>query len=770
MPLSKQGGIYHTLLHDIDCILYYTAELLLMAEKQTEFSYKSIELYKSESLGSGSYGGVYKAKCDGLLCAAKIMHPELYDLRDPGTETYLQKFREECHLLSLARHPNVVQYLGTYTDPDTRLPVLLMELCDESLTSFLERSPGPLSYHIEVNICHDIALALVYLHSNGVIHRDLTANNILMMAGPRAKITDFGMSKFAPACFRQRAFSVTRCPGNALYMSPESLDEERPYTAKLDIFSFGVIIVQILTRKFPSPTNRLRKVNQVSGKFVVVPEIERREAHLKLIPDTLPLKPVALECLKQNECERPSAQPLSERLSQLKILTYYAESKEGMAKATQAESSAGSEKLERATEAKELQDKILQVQEMIQKNLSDTRDDTSVAKEGDVIEEKIEQVLCEMQHYLQQKSKILEHSQKEKPRALTDPLQVVSIHKNTIRQQEIASRDEEQEENITTTTAAASLKLSTMCSKYGKKAPEKLHKGAATVYGRKIYLRPGASDKLYSYEYDNSEKWCRLLDNPNWNYGLAVIDGFVTGVGGSSGALPTNSLLSLSETGEQREWLEVFAPMPTKRSNATCVTTDHVLVVAGGDAVHFLESHAERSSLLFKPVSTVEVMNVTTKQWTTFSPLPQICSSLSAAVLTDTLYLAGDFTSSSGSSKSTLFSCSIASLLPPTSVDSPSHGGWKESSSVPATRSSLVSFGGDLLAIGGRDDSGRSTPNIYRYDPHTDSWAITNQMKEKRSSCFAVTPSEEYLVIVGGYSSRRDNATDSVEILDGCIC
>ena len=96
------------------------------------------------------------AKCDGLLCAAKIMHPTLFDLCDPGTASYLSKFREECHLLSLARHPNVVQYLGTYTDPDTRLPVLLMELCDESLTGFLERSPGPLSYHIQVNIAHDI--------------------------------------------------------------------------------------------------------------------------------------------------------------------------------------------------------------------------------------------------------------------------------------------------------------------------------------------------------------------------------------------------------------------------------------------------------------------------------------------------------------------------------------------------------------------------------------------------------------------------------------
>ena len=310
--------------------LYITSYTLLyssaMAEQQTQFAYHNIQLYKSESLGSGSYGGVCKAKCDGLLCAAKIMHPTLFDLCDPGTVSYLRKFQEECHLLSLARHPNVVQYLATYYDPDTRLPVLLMELCDESLTAFLERSPGPLSYHIQLNICLDIARALVYLHSNGLIHRDLTGNNVLMIAGTRAKITDFGMSKLATG--NPRMTALTLCPGNLLYMSPEALDEAKSYTAKLDIFSFGVIVIQILTRQFPNPTDRFRIV--YSSQFdeevrLLVPETERRQAHLQLIPDTHSLKPLALQCLKK-EMQRPSALQLSERLSELKQAPQYTES------------------------------------------------------------------------------------------------------------------------------------------------------------------------------------------------------------------------------------------------------------------------------------------------------------------------------------------------------------------------------------------------------------------------------------------------------------
>ena len=292
------------------------------------FGFRNIELYKEDTLGTGSYGGVCKAKCDGLPCAAKIMHPTLFDLRNLGTATYLHKFEEECRLLSLAQHPNVVQYLATYRDPDTRLPVLLMELCDESLCRFLERSPGPLPYHTQLNISHDITLALVYLHSNGVIHRDLTGNNVLMIAGVRAKVTDFGMSKLAHV--NPHMTPMTLCPGNVQYMSPEALEEPPSYTAKLDVFSFGVLLVQIMTRQFPNPGPRFQVVEDPrypDGVVrIAVPETQRRSAHLKLIANTRPLKGIAISCLKGKERERPSAQQLSNTVSELKRAPQYTES------------------------------------------------------------------------------------------------------------------------------------------------------------------------------------------------------------------------------------------------------------------------------------------------------------------------------------------------------------------------------------------------------------------------------------------------------------
>ena len=752
-----------------------------MAQTQIEFAYHNIELYKSESLGSGSYGGVCKAKCDGLLCAAKIMHPTLFDLRDPGTESYLRKFREECHLLSLARHPNVVQYLATYYDPDTRLPVLLMELCDESLTAFLERSPGPLSYHIQLNICHDITLALVYLHSNRLIHRDLTGNNVLMIAGTRAKITDFGMSKLATVNPR-----MTLCPGNLLYMSPEALDEAKTYTAKLDIFSFGVIVIQILTRQFPNPTNRFRLV--YSSEFNeqlrrVVPETERREAHLKLIPDTHSLKPLALQCLKNKENERPSALQLSESLSELKQSSQYTESMH------QTQSSSDIQQLQQQlrgqrilTEAKtrevqEHQTRITELQSVVEdkdrqlqaKDRQLRECQHTIASRERAVEMK-ERELQQTQGQLQVSEQLVSEFQQsiqQKDKTFIDLQQTISAHERKsqqLEQQDTASRDQPQQKSVTRSqrmmVAAAKKDISKMIWREGKNAPEKMIRGAAVVHGNTAYFRPYNSDKVYSYQNIlGKEQWSQLPDNPNENCGLAVIDGLLTSVGGYNNGY-INTLLSLTGEGMRKQWSEIFPPMPTPRQSVACITTEQSLVGAGGNASGgFLD--------------IVEVMNINTKQWTTVCLLPQKQQQLSAIVCGDTLYLAGGFDSGYKSSKS-VFTCSLTDLLTSSNslgskirrTFSQSKNVWKEISSLPVDRSTLASFNGQLLAIGGRDGSmNYTTVNVYRYDSHTNSWNVISQMKNKRSQCLAVTLHEDHLFVVGGYTPGI-NETDSVEILE----
>ena len=177
----------------------------------------NVRLLKNDTLGSGSYGTVCKAMCDQRLCATKLLHPIFFQSNDPGIVTTKRRFKQECRFLNDMKHPNIVEYLGTSRDPDSGLLVLLMELMDESLTHFLERS---LAFHIEVDLCHDIAQALVYIHSKDIIHRDLSGNNVLLLAG-RAKITDFGMSKLLDS--NRHMTSLTMCPGTLAYMSPEAL-------------------------------------------------------------------------------------------------------------------------------------------------------------------------------------------------------------------------------------------------------------------------------------------------------------------------------------------------------------------------------------------------------------------------------------------------------------------------------------------------------------------------------------------------------------------
>lgn len=119
--------------------------------------------------------------------------------------------------------------------------------------------------------------------------------------------------------------SFTVCPGTNAYMPPEVLSECDPpvNTTKIDCFAIGVIIIQILTRQFPEPRVRYKRltVNHPelpSGHGTVearVPEKERRQSHINLVDGDHPLLPIALVCLSDNELERPEAQELCHRVA-----------------------------------------------------------------------------------------------------------------------------------------------------------------------------------------------------------------------------------------------------------------------------------------------------------------------------------------------------------------------------------------------------------------------------------------------------------------------
>ena len=383
-----------------------------MAEQaQGQFSYRSVQLIKTEPLGTGSYGAVYKAMCDNLPCAGKILHPTLFQSNDPGAMTAMRRFQQECSFLSEIRHPNIVQYLGSYQDPETQLQVLLMELMDDNLTRFLDQSQEPLSYHTQVNICHDVALAIAYLHSKDILHRDLSSNNVLMTgAGNRAKVTDFGMAKLFNIN-RATMTPQTMCPGTLPYMSPEALDDPPVYTKKLDTFSFGVLGVQIMTRQFPNPGPRMKKVQDPHNPKLlllkIVFETERRKSHIDLIDPTHPLLPITINCLSYNEEDRPSAQELCHRLAALKQGSQYGDSLQQAQERSRPTENTAAGRKDREMQVRELQQQIQNLQHQLQASDGQVREkDTVIGTKQKEIQQ-LEQVTREKDHDIEARERQL---------------------------------------------------------------------------------------------------------------------------------------------------------------------------------------------------------------------------------------------------------------------------------------------------------------------------------------------------------------------------
>ena len=115
-----------------------------------ELDYGAVEIYTDDdkTLGIGSYGKVSRGKMGQLPCAAKLLHDTMFQLgrHDPGIRKFVQRFEQECEFLRSIKHPNIVQFLGTLRDPQSGRLTLLIELMDESLTRFLERSTGSIPH------------------------------------------------------------------------------------------------------------------------------------------------------------------------------------------------------------------------------------------------------------------------------------------------------------------------------------------------------------------------------------------------------------------------------------------------------------------------------------------------------------------------------------------------------------------------------------------------------------------------------------------------
>ena len=237
---------------------------------------------------------IYAAQYHGKECAAKIAYSK---------KNLQRSLREECELLVTLRHPCIVQLVGIFfTQDDPTSPVILMERMRMSLTELLVNKR---SFQDKVTILHDVACGLCYIHNKNIIHCDLTGNNVLLGSNTNARIADFGQAVIYDPTSNNR---LRTNPGNEYHMPPEA--SEQQYSTKLDIFSFGCVIIHTVTQEFPVPNCDRYIDTPIVGSYKKVSELDRRSAliqKLKRNHNSVQLHKIVVKCLQDHPDNRPTA-------------------------------------------------------------------------------------------------------------------------------------------------------------------------------------------------------------------------------------------------------------------------------------------------------------------------------------------------------------------------------------------------------------------------------------------------------------------------------
>lgn len=266
----------------------------------TEFIGQTIGNYRIEAvLGAGGMGQVFRARHIHLdrPVALKVMHANLS--HDPGFQA---RFRQEARAIAALQHPNIVEVYDF--GEQNGLMYLVMELLsDGSLRGLMQKharegKPWPLL--LAIDLVRQAAEGLAYAHSQGMIHRDIKPDNMLLRAvsgtpGRYAlKITDFGLARMAEG---STMTATGTAMGTPAYMSPEQCQGVH-VDLRSDIYALGVVLYEVTTGYLPFTAATL---SEAAYKHVFVPPTPPRQVRADLPPE---LEEIVLRCLAKRPEER----------------------------------------------------------------------------------------------------------------------------------------------------------------------------------------------------------------------------------------------------------------------------------------------------------------------------------------------------------------------------------------------------------------------------------------------------------------------------------
>ncbi|XP_066375535.1 serine/threonine/tyrosine-protein kinase HT1-like isoform X1 [Miscanthus floridulus] len=201
------------------------------------------QLFIGNKFASGANSRIYRGIYKQRAVAVKMVRiPERDEARRAELE---EQFNSEVAFLSRLYHPNIVQFIAACKKPPVYC-IITEYMSQGTLRMYLnKKDPYSLSPETILKLALDISRGMEYLHAQGVIHRDLKSQNLLLNDEMRVKVADFGTS-----CLETKCQATKGNKGTYRWMAPE-MTKEKPYTRKVDVYSFGIVLWELTTCLLP---------------------------------------------------------------------------------------------------------------------------------------------------------------------------------------------------------------------------------------------------------------------------------------------------------------------------------------------------------------------------------------------------------------------------------------------------------------------------------------------------------------------------------------